>query len=145
MSEDFTLTFERGSDSNWKIHTGSVAMPVIDYNSSNLTQEEKGNEHMGGRLMVAGAIACYTNSLWNDIKRAAGKPVSMAASATVTKEKTDSMRTAFTHIDLSVELSANELDDAAFERIRDALYRGSLVTYSMEEGLEFDYDINLVK
>jgi len=145
MSDNFTLTFDRNSDSNWKIHTGSVAMPVIDYNSANLTQEEKANEHMGGRLMVAGAIACYTNSLWNDIKRAAGKPVSMTASATVTKEKTDSMRTAFTHIDLSVELSANELDDAAFERIRDALYRGSLVTYSLEEGLEFDYDINLVK
>ncbi|MBI4806573.1 MAG: OsmC family protein [Desulfovibrio sp.] len=145
MSETITLTFDRSSDSNWKIHTGSAAMPVIDYNSSNLTQEEKANEHMGGRLMVAGAIACYTNSLWNDIKRAAGKPVSMSASATVTKEKTDSMRTAFTHIELSVELSANELDDAAFERIRDALYRGSLVTYSMEEGVEFDYDINLVK
>ena len=145
MSDSFTLTFDRSSDSNWKIHTGSVAMPVIDYNSSSLTQEEKGNEHMGGRLMVAGAIACYTNSLWNDIKRAAGKPVSMTASATVTKEKTDSMRTAFTHIELSVELSANELDDASFERIRDALYRGSLVTYSLEEGIEFDYDINLVK
>ena len=145
MSDTMTLTFDRSTDGMWEIHTGSKAMPTIKYDSSSLTQEEKGNEHMGGRLMVAGAIACYTNSLWNDIKRAAGKPVSMTASATVSKEKTDSMRTAFTHIDLSVELSASELDDSAFERIRDALYRGSLVTYSLEEGIEFDYDINLVK
>jgi len=145
MSDTMTLTFERNADSNWKINTGSAAMPVIHYDSSALTQEEKANEHMGGRFMVVGALACYTNSLWNDIKRAAGKPVSMSASATVTKEKTDSMRTAFTHIELSVELSAEELDDASFERIRDALYRGSLVTYSLEEGVEFDYEINLVK
>ena len=145
MSETITLTFERNSDSNWKIHTGSAALPTINYDSSSLTQDEKANEHMGGRLMVAGAIGCYTNSLWNDIKRAAGKPVSMTASATVTKEKTDSMRTAFTHIELSVELSAEELDNPTFERIRDALYRGSLVTYSLEEGIEFDYEINLVK
>jgi len=145
MSDTMTLTFERSSDSEWKLHTGSAAMPVLHYDNSALTQEEKGNEHMGGRFMVAGAIACYTNSLWNDIKRAAGKPVSMTASATVTKEKTDSMRTAFTHIELSVELSAEELDNDAFERIRSALYRGSLVTYSLEEGVEFDYEINLVK
>jgi len=144
MSETMTLNFERESDSNWKIFTGSAAMPVIDYDSSGLTAEQKGNEHMGGRFMVVGAIACYTNSLWNDIKRAAGKPVKMKASATVSKEKTDSMRTAFTHIDLSVEVSAEDLDEPAFERIRDALYRGSLVTYSLEEGVEFDYEINLV-
>jgi uncharacterized OsmC-like protein len=140
-----TLTLERSSDSNWKLHTGSAAMPVIDYDSSALTAEEKGNEHMGGRFMVAGALACYTNSLWNDVKRAAGRPVKMSASATVTKEKNDSMRTTFAHIELTVDLSAEELDDAAFERIRDALYRGSLVTYSLEEGVEFDYEINLVK
>jgi len=145
MSDTMTLTFERSSDSNWKIFTGSAAMPVINYDSSTLTQEEKANEHMGGRFMVVGAIACYTNSLWNDIKRAAGRPVNMTASATVTKEKNDSMRTTFAHIDLSVELSAEDIDEPTFERIRDALYRGSLVTYSLEEGIEFDYDINLVK
>ena len=144
MSETMTLEFERESDSNWKIFTGSAAMPVIDYNSAGLTQDQKANEHMGGRFMVVGAIACYTNSLWNDIKRAAGKPVKMKASATVSKEKTDSMRTAFTHIELSVEVSAEDLDEATFERIRDALYRGSLVTYSLEEGIEFHYDISLV-
>jgi len=144
MSETLNLTFERASDNQWTINTESLAMPVISYDSSKLSPEQKAGEHMGGRLLVAAALACYTNSLWNDIKRAAGKPVRMTAKAVMDKEKTDSMRTAFTHIDLSVELSAEDIDEPTFERIRDALYRGSLVTYSMTEGLEFDYDISLV-
>lgn len=144
MSETLTLTFERDSDAQWKIGTGSAALPVITYDGSALTPDQKANEHMGGRFLVAAAIACYTNSLWNDIKRAAGKPVRMTAEATVAKEKTDSMRTAFTHVDLRVQVSAEDLDEAAFETIQSALYRGSLVTYSMEEGLEFDYEIERV-
>lgn len=144
MSETMTLSFERSSDANWKINTGSVAMPVLSYDSSALTPDQKANEHMGGRFLVAAAIACYTNTLWNDIKRAAGKPVRMTAEATVIKEKTDSLRTAFTHIDLRVQVSAEDLDEAAFETIQTGLYRGSLVTHSMEEGLEFDYEIERV-
>ena len=144
MSETMTLTFARETDAAWKIETGSLALPVIAYDNSALSAEDKGNEHFGGRLLVAAAIACYTNSLWNDIKRAAGKPVRLTATATVSKEKTDSMRTAFTHIDLRLDVSAEDLDEAAFDTIQSALYRGSLVTYSMEEGIEFDYEINRV-
>ncbi|MHC1713261.1 MAG: osmotically inducible protein OsmC [Solidesulfovibrio sp.] len=144
MSETMTLTFERKTDATWEIETGSLAMPVIAYDNAALTGEEKGNEHFGGRLLVAAAIACYTNTLWNDIKRAAGKPVRVTATATVSKEKTDSMRTAFTHIDLRVDVAAEDLEESAFDTIQSALYRGSLVTFSMEEGLEFDYEINRV-
>ncbi|OLN28282.1 hypothetical protein DVDV_1663 [Desulfovibrio sp. DV] len=144
MSETMTLTFARETDAAWKIETGSLALPVIAYDNSALSAEGKGNEHFGGRLLVAAAIACYTNSLWNDIKRAAGRPVRMTATATVSKEKTDSMRTAFTHIDLRVDVSAEDLDEASFDTIQSALYRGSLVTYSLEEGLEFDYEINRI-
>jgi organic hydroperoxide reductase OsmC/OhrA len=135
---------ERGGDAQWTIETGSAALPTIAYDSSALTPDQKAGEHMGGRFLVAAALACYTNSLWNDIKRAAGKPVRMTATATVSKEKDSSMRTTFNHIDLRVDVSAEDIAEDAFETIRTALYRGSLVTYSLEEGVEFDYEINRV-
>lgn len=144
MAHAFDLELVRDSGSHWKIHTGSVAHPVIDYNSGALTQEEKVNEHMGGRLLAAGALACFTNSLWNDIVRAGGVPVSMKASIEVDKEQDSSMRTKFGPYTLKVEVRAEDIAQEKFDSIRKALMRGSLVTYTMEEGTEMDYEIELL-
>ena len=125
--------------------TGSAAMPTLLYNNSALTPEEKADEHMGGRFLACAALACYTNSLWNDIKRAQGTPIKMHASIDVEKEKDSAMRTTFSHFTLRVDVEAENLSDEDFETIRAALYRGSLVTYSMEEGMGFDYTIEIAK
>lgn len=145
MAHAFDLELTRDSGGHWAIQTGSAAYPVIDYDSSKLTKEEKENEHMGGRLLAAGALACYTNSLWNDIVRAGGTPKSMKASVEVEKEKDASLRTKFGPYTLKVEVKADGITQEAFEPIRRALMRGSLVTYTMEEGTEMDYDITLVE
>lgn len=144
MAHAFDLELTRDSGSHWEIKTGSVAFPVLDYDSSKLTPEEKADEHMGGRLLAAGAIACFTNSLWNDIIRAGGTPKSMKASIEVEKEKDDAMRTKFGPYTLKVEVKADGISQEAFDPIRRALMRGSLVTYTMEEGTEMDYDIELI-
>lgn len=144
MAHAFDLELVRDSGSHWAIQTGSVAHPVIDYDSSKLTPEEKADEHMGGRLLAAGALACFTNSLWNDIVRAGGTPLSLKAWIEVEKEKDASMRTKFGPYTLKVEVKAEGISQEEFDPIRRALMRGSLVTYTVEEGTEFDYDIELV-
>ncbi len=144
MAHAFDLELTRNSGSHWDIKTGSAALPVIDYDSSKLTPEEKAEEHMGGRLMAAGALACYTNSLWNDIVRAGGTPVSLKAHIEVNKEKDSAMRTKFGPYILKVEVKADNFTPEQFAPIRSALMRGSLVTYTMEEGTEMDYEIDLV-
>lgn len=144
MAHAFDLELTRDSGSHWAIKTGSAAHPVIDYNSAKLTPEEKADEHMGGRLLAAGALACYTNSLWNDIVRAGGTPIALKAWIEVEKEKDAAMRTKFGPYTLKVEVKAEGISAEQFEPIRRALMRGSLVTYTVEEGTEFDYDIELV-
>ncbi|MDL2267272.1 hypothetical protein LJC46_04705 [Desulfovibrio sp. OttesenSCG-928-G15] len=144
MAHAFDLELTRDSGSHWELKTGSVAYPVIDYRSDKLTPEEKADEHMGGRLLAAGALACFTNSLWNDIIRAGGTPVSLKASIEVEKEKDSAMRTKFGPYTLKVEVKADGITQEAFDPIRRGLMRGSLVTYTMEEGTEMDYDIELI-
>ncbi|MDL2285387.1 hypothetical protein LJB93_01425 [Desulfovibrio sp. OttesenSCG-928-F07] len=144
MAHAFDLELTRDSGSHWAIKTGSAAFPVLDYDSSKLTPEEKADEHMGGRLLAAGALACYTNSLWNDIVRAGGTPISMHATIEVEKEKDSAMRTKFGPYTLKVEVKAENITAEQFAPIRSALMRGSLVTYTMEEGTEMDYEIELV-
>lgn len=144
MAHAFDLEVTRNSNSNYQIKTGSVALPVIDYDTSKLTQEEKADEHLGGRLLAAGALACFTNTLWNDIIRAGGTPKSMNATLEVEKEKDSAMRTKFGPYTLKVEISADGITQEQFSSIRNALMRGSLVTYTIEEGTEMDYEIDLV-
>ncbi len=144
MAHAFDLELIRDSGAHYIIKTGSAALPVIDYNSSSITAEEKANEHMGGRLLAAGALACYTNSLWNDIVRAGGTPKKLHSWIEVEKEKDSAMRTKFGPYTLKVEVSADGITAEQFAPIRSALMRGSLVTYTMEEGTEFDYEIDLV-
>ncbi len=144
MAHAFDLELSRDCGSHWSIKTGSVAMPEINYDSSKLTAEEKADEHMGGRLMAAGALACFTNTLWNDIIRAGGTPKSLKAYIEVEKEKDSSARTKFGPYTLKVEVKADGMTQESFDPIRRALMRGSLVTYTMEEGTEMDYDIELM-
>lgn len=144
MAHAFDLELVRDSGSHYAIKTGSVALPVIDYDSSKLTAEEKPHEHLGGRLLAAGALACFTNSLWNDIIRAGGTPISLKANIEVEKEKDSAMRTKFGPYTLKVEVKAEGITQETFAPIRSALMRGSLVTYTMEEGTEMDYEIELV-
>ena len=143
MAHAFDLELIRESGPHWEIKTGSVAFPVLSYDSSNLTAEEKADEHMGGRLLAAGALACFTNSLWNDIIRAGGTPKSMKATIEVEKEKDAAMRTKFGPYTLKVEVKSDGISQEEFDTRRRALLRGSLVTYTVEEGTEFDYDIEL--
>ena len=144
MAHAFDLELSRDSGSHWSIQTGSVAHPVIDYDSSTLTADQKADEHMGGRLLAAGTLACFTNSLWNDIIRAGGTPLSMKAWVEVEKEKDSSSRTKFGPFTIKVEVKADNISEEVFDPIRRALMRGSLVTYTVEQGTEFDYDIELV-
>lgn len=144
MAHAFDLELTRNSGSQWDIKTGSVALPVIAYDSGSLTPEEKAEEHMGGRLMAAGALACFTNTLWNDIVRAGGTPVSLKAHIEVNKEKDSALRTKFGPYILKVEVKADNFSQEQFNPIRNALMRGSLVTYTMEEGTDMDYEIDLV-
>lgn len=144
MAHAFDLELSRESGAEWELKTGSLAFPVIKYNSAKLTAEEKADEHMGGRLLAAGALACFTNSLWNDIVRAGGTPKSLKATIEVEKEKDAAMRTKFGPYTLKVEVKADGISQEEFDPIRRALMRGSLVTYTMEEGTEMDYDIELV-
>lgn len=144
MAHAFDLELTRDSGSHWAINTGSAAHPVIDYNSSALTKEQKEDEHMGGRLLAAGALACFTNSLWNDVIRAGGTPKSLKSWIEVEKEKDASARTKFGPYTLKVEVKADGISEEQFDPIRRALMRGSLVTYTVEQGTEFDYDVELV-
>ena len=135
----------RSEDGQFTIDLGSKALPRITYNPMALDPEVRKVEHMGERLMLAAALACYVNTLAGDLKRGeASRVAEIRAEAEAVKEKGSDLRTRFTSVDLAVETEVAEEDMKLFESVRQSLLRGSLTTYSLEEGIEFNYDIEAV-
>ncbi len=135
----------RSEDGQYTIDLGSKALPRITYNPMALDPEVRKEEHMGARFLLAAALACYVNTFAGDLKRGGATQVAeVRAEAEVEKERGSDLRTRFTHIDLNVETEVAEADRQLFESVRQALLNGSLTTYSLEDGIEFDYEIEAV-
>jgi hypothetical protein len=110
-----------------------------------LDPEVRKEEHMGARLLLAAALACYVNTMAGDLQRGGVERIGeIRASADIGKEKDSSMRTRYTHVDINVETKVDEADRPVFESVRNSLLHGSLVTYSLEEGIDVDYEIEAV-
>lgn len=137
-----TLTLERKGNQGYTIAVGSAALPEIKIDIAALTPEQKANEHLGGRLLLCAALACFTNTLAADLTKAGVEFNTINARAEIEKDKDSALRTHYSHVDLEVNVDAPEAQQEAFEGVRRGLMGGSLVTYSLEQGIEFDYNIN---
>lgn len=99
---------------------------------------------MGSRILCVAALACYTNTFVNALERNGAVVKSMTGSAEATKDKDEVMRTRYTELEINVEVGLEEKDREIFERVKDNMLNGSLLTYSLEEGMEVDYNLSMV-
>ncbi len=142
MSIEARLT--RTGPDGYRIITGAKGVADIVVDIAGVSAEDKSNEHIGGRLLLSACLSCFTNTLFNDLTKAGGTVNSIEARAATEKAKDSSLRTKYDNIAIEVDVDVDGLDDAAFESVRSTLLRGSLVTYSLDEGIEMDYEINRI-
>lgn len=140
-----TVKLTRGEDGKYEVDLGSAALPKISWDPMTLDPEVRKEEHMGARLLVAAALACYVNTLAGDMQRGgADKIGQITATGEVQKERDTNMRTRYTHMEIQVRVPVPEEDQAAFKSVRKNLLNGSLATYSLEEEMDMDYNIESV-
>jgi len=125
--------------------TGAKSLPRIYFDFADLDTEEVNAEHLGARLLLCAALACYSNTFRNNLIAGGAKAPSLKGRAAIRKEKDDILRTRYTQINLELEVGLDDADEAVFERVRSNMERGSLLTYSLEEGIELEYDVRKVK
>lgn len=138
-----TVTFERLDENRDLFVVGAKAVPEIIMDFSKITPEERNQEHMGARILCVAALACYTNTFVNALQRNGAVVQSMTASASTEKEKDEVNRTRYTTLDITVEVGLEEKDRAVFETVKDSMLNGSLLTYSLEEGMQVGYDLRM--
>ena len=139
------VSLVRSQDGTFTIDLGSKALPKISFNPMELEPEVRQQEHMGARLLLAAALTCYVNTMAGDLSRLGVETLpEIRSQAEIEKEKGSNLRTRYTHIEINVEAGVEEKDMAAFETVRNSLLNGSLVTYSLEEEIDVDYNIEAV-
>ena len=132
----------RGDDVQW-FSLGAKSMPEMTIDWSHLTKEERDKEHYGARFLCAAALACFCNTFYNALKRGGAKVKSLKAKATIRKEKDSILRTRYTQIVLEMEVGLDEADGPIFESVKEELDLGSLVTYSLPEGIQVEHDLRM--
>ncbi len=135
----------RSKDGTFTIDLGSKALPAISFNPMELEPEVRKEEHMGARLLLAAALTCYVNTMSGDLDRMGVENMpEIRSTARIEKEKGSNLRTRYTHIEINVEAGVDGKDREIFETVRNSLLNGSLVTYSLEEEIDLDYNIEAV-
>ncbi|NDV18334.1 osmotically inducible protein OsmC [Pseudodesulfovibrio sp. JC047] len=137
------VLFERLDENRDKFVVGAKAVPEIIMDFSSITPEERNQESMGSRILCVAALSCYCNTMVNAFKRNDVEVKSLTGSAAASKEKDEVNRTRYTELEIHIEVGLDEKDRDVFETVKDNMLNGSLLTYSLEEGMEVDYNIEM--
>ena len=140
MSTEVRL-IRKGPD-DYTIDLGAKGLPELRIDISGVPDQDKPKEHIGARLLMAAALACYTNTMFNDLTKAGGQVTQIEARAVIEKAQDSARRTKYDNMSIEVTAQVDQLDDSAFEAVRSTMMRGSLVTYSLDEGIEMDYEVD---
>lgn len=138
------VTLKREGDNIQAFNVGAQSLPELVIDWSKLSKEEQDAEHFGARFLCMAALACFGNTFYNALKRDGAKVKSFNAKATIAKERDAIFRTRYTKINLEVRVGLEDEDEPIFQSVCEELELGSLVTYSLPEGIEVEHDIQRI-
>jgi uncharacterized OsmC-like protein len=138
------VTLKREGDNIQAFNVGAQSLPEIVIDWSKLSKEEQDVEHFGARFLCMAALACFGNTFYNALKADGAKVKSFNAKASTVKERDAIFRTRYTKVNLEVRVELDDEDEPIFQTVCEALELGSLLTYSLPEGIEVEHDIQRV-
>jgi len=138
------VRFRREGENIQYFELGAKSLPEIKIDWTTLSKEERDQEHFGARFLCAATLACFTNTIYNALNRDGATVKYLEARASIKKEKDQIFRTRYTKILLEVNIKLGEGDKEVFRNVCEELEMGSLVTYSLPEGIEVEHDIQMV-
>ena len=143
MNEDngneITVQYVRDGEDVHRLITGSEAFPEIRIEYSNIPPEKRGGNAV--RLLCASNLYCFTSTLAAALTARGACVRSMTGKATALKEKDEIRRTKVTAIRISIHVTLDEKDGPILEKCRKIMQRGCLITYSLEDAIEIEYEI----
>jgi hypothetical protein len=126
-----------------RITVGAKSLPELTIDWSPLSQEDRNVEHYGARFLAIACLACFTNTMWNELVSLGAHPKRIHGYATPSKEKDAVMRTHYNKILVRIRVEMDKSEESIFEEVKAHLDMGSLMTYSLPEGIEVEHDVEI--
>lgn len=135
---EMTVEYTREND----VHTLSaegVALPRIVVDNTGLPPEKRGGT--AKQLLGSAAVFCYMSALLGSLEARGAKPLSARASATLEVGPNDAGQGRVKKIAIHAQISLSEDNEAVFHRVERIMRQGCLVTGSLHDGIEMEYDL----
>lgn len=130
------VEYRREGNENHLFSMGSAAFQDIRIDLTAIPEEQRGG--IGGRFLCAAALYCFSNTLASELIARGATIKPMTCRAAPEKAQDDYYRTKITRIRMEVDVDVDDADLPALEECREIMRRGSLITYSLNEGIEVE-------
>lgn len=137
-----SLSYEREGDDHHIVRFNSEAIPDIKIDYTGIPLEERGGTSV--QLLGASCLYCFAATFGSAMKARKADILSLKGQIELTKGKDEVRRTKVTEIEITLDVEIDDKDEATFEKCKKIMERGCLITYTLEESIEIDYNIRRV-
>lgn len=121
----------------------SEFLPDIRIDYGDAPVESRGGTSV--KLLGGACLYCFAASFASALKARGVEIKSLTGEILLEKEKDEVFRTKVSEMTLTINVDIDDKDEATFEKCRKImLQQGCLLTYTLEEAIEIEYDINRI-
>lgn len=133
-----SVSYQRNGDIH-TIHTGGAALGDIVIDNNGVPEDQRGGT--AKHLLGAAALFCYAASLNSAMECRGLRHNSLELSATLEADTNDKGQSRVKKISIHAAVGIDEEDLDHFERVARVMKGGCLVTGSLHDGIEMEYDL----
>ncbi|MDR1856018.1 MAG: OsmC family protein [Desulfovibrio sp.] len=133
------VTYTRDGDVH-SIETGGQALGTLVVDNRDVPQENRGGT--AKRLLAASALYCYCGSLAAALEARGVRYHRIEGQADLETGNNDKGQGRVRKIKVSATVTLDGEDEGTFQRVERIMKGGCLVTGSLHEGIEMDYELN---
>lgn len=136
-----TLKYYRKGDVH-TIETGGKALGNLIIDNTNIPEDQRGGT--AKQLLGAAALFCYASSLTAAMEARALHCNSLLLSAILDVGSNDKGQSRVQKITIKADVGIDDEDFDLFQRVQRVMKNGCLVTGSLHEGINMEYQLNAV-
>ena len=138
--EEIAVEYRRDGDHGHHVALGSAALADIHIDYTGMSRDQRAGT--ATRLLCASALYCFAGTLGSALTNRGARVRSMTGRAVAEKGRDFHGRTKVTKIAITVDVDVDPEDRGILDKCKLLMQNGCLVTYSLDEGIFVEYEIN---
>jgi len=134
-----SVEYKRISDDEHLVSLHSQALSDIRIDYGEMPLDERGGTSV--KLLGASCLYCFAATLGSAMKARNADVKSMTGKVELIKGKDEIRRTKVLEMIIYIEVDIDDEHEATFEKCKKIMERGCLLTYSLEDAIDIEYEI----